>query len=186
MPANDTNPRIPPLQEHEWGDKAAELLRPFVEHGSLLNIHRTLARHPDLARRWFVFGNHTMIKSTLLPREREMIILRIGYLCGSLYEWSQHVRIARDLGMSDDEIRAAKTGPDTPGLGETDRHLLRAVDELHADSVIAEETWDALSQRFSTEQMMDIVFTIGNYNLLAMALNSFGVPVDEGLPGWEI
>ena len=93
-------------------------------------VFKTLANHPDLMRRWLVFANHVLGKSTLAVRERELLILRIGYLCRSGYEWGQHVLIARAAGMSDAEIRSAKTGPDTPGLAELDRLLLQAADEL--------------------------------------------------------
>ena len=92
-------------------------------------------------RRWLVFANHILGKSTLAVRERELIILRIGYLCQSEYEWGQHVVIAREAGMTDDEIRLAKTGPDTEGISELDRLLLQATDELHADAHVSDATW---------------------------------------------
>ncbi len=88
--------------------------------------------------------------------------------------------------MSDAEIRSAKTGPDTPGLAEFDRLLLRATDELHADAHVSDATWAGLCEHLSTEQLMDLVFTVGQYNLVSMALNSFGVQLDEGLPGWDV
>jgi alkylhydroperoxidase family enzyme len=152
----------------------------------VLNIFRTLAHHPDLMRRWLVFGNHILGKSTLPARERELLILRIGFLCQSGYEWGQHVLIARREGMSDDEIRSAKSGSTTAELPEVDRLLLRAAEELHADAFISDPTWQGLSEHFSTEQLMDIVFTVGQYNLVSMALNSFGVQADPGLPTFDI
>ena len=88
--------------------------------------------------------------------------------------------------MSDDEIRAAKTGPDTPGISALDRLLLQATDELHADAHVSDATWQALSEHLTTQQLMDLVFTVGQYNLVSMALNSFGVQPDEGLPGWDV
>ena len=112
--------------------------------------------------------------------------MRIGYLCKAGYEWGQHVQVARRYGMSDDEIRSAKSGPGTPGLSELDSLLLQATDELHADSFVSDPTWNALARHLSTEQLMDLVFTVGQYNLVSMALNSFGVQADEGLPGWDI
>lgn len=179
-------PRIPPLANDEWNDEAKEIMRPFVEQGRVFNIFRTLAHHPELARRWMVFANHILGKSTLDPRDREMLILRIGYLCQAGYEWGQHVQISRDLGMSDEEIRLCKTGPDTQGISDRDRLLLSAVDELHNDAHVADATWAGLSEHFNTQQMMDIVFTVGQYNLVSMVLNSFGVQLDEGLPGWDV
>ena len=179
-------PRIPPLEAEQWNATAREAMAPFVKAGSAFNIFKTLTNHSDLMKRWMVFANHVLFKSTLAPRERELVILRIGYLCKAGYEWGQHVLVARQAGMSDDEIRSAKTGPSTPGLAELDRLLLQATDELHADAFITDTTWNALARHLDTKQLMDVVFAVGQYNLVSMALNSFGVQPDAGLPGWDI
>ena len=179
-------PRIPPLEAEQWNATAREAMVPFVKAGSDFNIFKTLTNHSDLMKRWLVFANHVLFKSTLAPRERELVILRIGYLCKAGYEWGQHVLVARQAGMSDDEIRSAKTGPTTPGLSELDRLLLQATDELHADAFITDATWHALARHLDTRQLIDVVFAVGQYNLVSMALNSFGVQPDAGLPGWEI
>ena len=179
-------PRIPPLESAQWNDTAREAMQPFVKAGSDFNIFKTMTNHPDLMKRWMVFANHVLFKQSLAPRERELLILRIGYLCKAGYEWGQHVQVARRYGMSDDEIRSAKTGPSTPGLSELDRLLLQATDELHADAFVTDTTWQALARHLNTEQLMDLVFTVGQYNLVSMALNSLGVQPDEGLPGWDI
>ncbi|MFV2089048.1 MAG: carboxymuconolactone decarboxylase family protein [Pseudomonadales bacterium] len=181
-----SEPRIPALAESDWNEKVEALMKPFVARGSVLNIFRTMANHPDLARRWMVFGNHVLGKSTLAIRERELVILRIGYLCQSGYEWGQHVLISREAGMTEAEIRSAKTGPDTADLSELDRLLFAATDELYKDAHITDTTWSELSRFLSRQQMMDLVFTVGQYNLVSMALNSFGVQADEGLPGWDV
>ena len=181
-----SEPRIPALEPDQWNAAAQEIMAPFVKQGRTFNIFKTLCNHPDLAKRWLVFGNHILGKSTLPVRERELVILRIGYLCQSGYEWGQHVLIAREGGMTDAEIRSCKTGPSTPGLSDLDRLLLTATDELHADAHISDDTWNALAARLTREQMMDLVFTVGQYNLVSMALNSFGVQPDAGLPGWDV
>jgi 4-carboxymuconolactone decarboxylase len=179
-------PRVKPLEADEWDEQAREVMAPFVAQGRVFNIFKTLAHHPDLMRRWLVFANHVLGKSTLGVRERELVILRIGYLCQAGYEWGQHVEIARRAGMTDDEIRSAKTGPETPGIPELDRLLLQATDELHADAHISDATWAGLSNELTTQQLMDLVFTVGQYNLVSMALNTLGVQLDEGLPGWDV
>ena len=181
-----SEPRIAALEASEWSDEAREIMQPFVRQGRIFNIFKTLTNHPALAKRWMVFANHILGKSTLSERDRELVILRIGYLCQAGYEWGQHVLIAREAGMSDDEIRSCKTGPETPGLSELDKLLLTATDELHGDAHVSDATWAGLSQHYNTQQMMDLVFTIGQYNLVSMALNSFGVQPDEGLPGWDV
>ncbi|MFW6093738.1 MAG: carboxymuconolactone decarboxylase family protein [Pseudomonadota bacterium] len=181
-----SEPRIAPLEEDQWNEQARQVMQPFLEQGPVLNIFKTLAHHPDLMRRWLVFANHILGKSTLAARERELVILRIGYLCRAGYEWGQHVEIARRAGMSDDEIRSAKAGPESPGLPELDRWLLAATDELHRDAHVSDATWAGLAQHLTTQQLMDVVFTVGQYNLVSMALNSFGVQPDAGLPGWDV
>ena len=181
-----SKPRIHPLEEDEWSDAARDSMRPFVESGNDHNIFKTLTNHPDLMRRWMVFANHILFKQTLPLRERELVILRIGYLCQAGYEWGQHVIIARKAGMTEEEIRSAKTGPETLGISELDRLLMRATDELHSDAFISDETWNELTLHLDTQQLMDLIFTVGQYNLVSMALNSLGVQADEGLPNWDI
>jgi 4-carboxymuconolactone decarboxylase len=174
-------PRIPPLEANDWNESAREMMKPFADSGRDYNIFKTLAHHPDLAKRWMVFANHVLGKSSLPERERELVILRIGHLCRAGYELAQHKSISRYLGMSEAEIKSAETGPDTDGLADLDRLLLQATDELHSDAFITDATWQRLSEHLSTEQLMDLVFTVGQYNLVSMALNSFGVQLDEGL-----
>ena len=178
--------RIDPLDAEQWNDSAKESMQPFVDADSDFNIFKTMTNHPDLMRRWMVFANHVLFKSSLPFREKELLILRIGYLCQAGYEWGQHVQVARNGGVSDEDIRLAKSGPETPGISVVDALLLTAADELHSDAFISDATWGGLSEHFDTKQMMDIVFTVGQYYLVSMALNSFGVQLDDGLPGWDI
>lgn len=146
--------------------------------GTPLNIFGTLAHHPDLLRRWLVFAAHVLSKNTLPERDREVLILRTGWNCRSRYEFSQHVVIGRRCGITDDEIAQIKTGT-LPGW---DGVLLRAADELHSDSSLSDATWAALGERYSTEQLLDVVATVGNYHLVAMFLNSTQVELDPGVP----
>src|SRR5262249_28043498 len=144
----------------------------------------TLARHPKLLKRWLVFANHVLVKSTLPPRDRELLILRTGYRCKSEYEWGQHVAIARHVGLTEEEIRRVTKGPDEPGWAPHDALLLHAADELHDEHVMSEGTWKSLSEGYDVRQMMDVVFTVGQYTLVAMALNTLGVQRDEGVVGF--
>jgi 4-carboxymuconolactone decarboxylase len=178
-------PRIRALPPEEWDEEAKDAFA-SVSAGPnplpALNIFRTLANHAKLAKRWLVFGNHILGKNTLPPREREIVILRIGWLCRAEYEWSQHVVIGKREGLSDDEIRRIGVGPEAAGWSELDRALLRATDELWNDAFVSDATWKDLSRSLNTQQLMDLVFTVGQYNLVSMALNSFGVQLDPGLP----
>ena len=145
-------PRLVPLPD---GEIDPEVRERFGD-GEILNIFRTLAHHPKLLKRWLVFGNHVLSKSSLSARDREILILRIGWLCRAGYEWGQHVLIALRCGLNEEEVERITRGPDAPGWSDTDRLLLRATDELHADAFITDATWKALAERFSQEQLIDL------------------------------
>jgi alkylhydroperoxidase family enzyme len=184
MPMAATAPRVTPLPPAEWDDEARRMLEATQMGGRVLNIFATLVRHPDLLRRWLVFGTHVLIKSTLGARERELLILRTGWNCRAEYEWGQHVVIGRQCGLGDEEIRRIAAGPEAPGWDPFEAALLRAADELHRDSRIGDATWQALSARYDTRQLLDVIFTVGQYTLVSMALNTLGVQRDEGIPGF--
>jgi alkylhydroperoxidase family enzyme len=173
-------PRVPPLPIDEMDDE----IRQRIGDGPVLNIFRTLAQHPKLLKRWLVFGSHVLGRSSLGAREREILILRIGYLCRSAYEWGQHVKIALGSGLTQTEIDAIPAGPDAPGARwtELERALLRAADELHEDCFVSDATWATLAKHLDTQQLMDVIFTVGQYNMVAMALNTLGVQPEPGLP----
>ena len=182
-----SKPRIEPLPEAQWNEEvrtAVEPARVNVGRGKVPNILATIARHPKLLKRWNVFGNHVLFKSTLPARDREILILRIGWLCRSGYEWGQHVIIGRRAGLTDADFERIRAGADAPGWSAFESALLRAADELHQDAFISDATWHALAARYDTQQLMDVVFTVGQYNLVSMALNTFGVQLDDGVEGF--
>ncbi len=152
-------------------------------NGQVVNIFRVLMQHPKLVRAWSKFASYILSdQQTLAAREREIVILRIGWLNQAPYEWEQHVRIAKAAGLTDDEIERIGKGTQA-GWNKHDAALIQAADDLFENSVVSDDTWKTLSERYNTEQMMDVVFTIGQYNLVSWALNSFGVPLDDYLPG---
>lgn len=177
-------PRVAPLPEVEWDAETKEILEGLRRDGQVYNIFATLARHPKLLKKWLVFGNHVLFKSTLPAREREMVILRMGWLCRGEYEWGHHVAIGKAAGLTSDEIRRIANGPDASGWSPFEASLLRAADELHADSFISDSTWKALAARYGTEQLLDLIFACGEYKLVCMALNSCGVQLEEGYEGF--
>jgi len=156
------------------------MLATLKRDGQVFNIFSTLARHPALLRRWLVFGNHVLGKSTLPARERELAILRTGWLCRAEYEWGHHVAIGKEAGVSVDEIKRVTRGASDPEWRPSETALLRAVDELHTDSFISDATWKTLAQRYNEQQLMDLIFTVGQYKLVCMALNSLGVQLEDG------
>lgn len=185
-------PRLEPKPADEWDDRTRELLGATGTPGDgTINIFATLAHHPDLLRRWLVFGSHVLAKSTLSTRHRELLILRVGWLCRAPYEWGQHVEIARRAGITDDEIARIAEGPDAPGWDPFEATLLRAVDELHSDQTLTDATWlaltgepaltgeSALAEQYDSQQVLDLIFTVGQYTLVSMALNATGVERDD-------
>ena len=175
-------PRIPPISRSEASEEQKQLLGDATRPP--LNVIATLARHPELAQAWLGFARYVLAENSLPARDREILILRIGWLCQSEYEWGQHSRLARSAGLTDDEIRRVAKGPDAPGWSEHERALLRAADELRTDAFIHDGTWAELDESYTTEQLMDVVFTVGEYNLVSMALRTFGVQREEGVEGF--
>jgi 4-carboxymuconolactone decarboxylase len=178
-------PRIPTKPKDELDGITRDAFDTFLDPERWPNVFATLAQHPALCQGWIPFARHVLStsSSTISIRDREIVILRIGFLCQAEYEWAQHVRLARKEGFSEQEIEQIKAGPDADGVSEQDALLLRATDQLHQKAKISDDVWQALTAYYNTQQMMDIVFAVGNYNLVSMALNSFGVQLDEGLKG---
>jgi alkylhydroperoxidase family enzyme len=185
MAPRPSSPRLSPLERESASEAAREQLDRHATGGRVLNIFRTLAHHPDLLRRWSVFATHVLNKSTLSPRERELAILRTGWLCGSEYEWGQHVLIGLRDGLDDGDVRRLADGPEAAGWTPGERDLLRAVDQLHEKQRIEDDTWQRLAERLSTQQLLDLVFAVGQYTLVCMALRTLGVERDAGVPGFE-
>ena len=177
-------PRIRPLTPSEWNEETREQMETLRRDGQVFNIFSTLARHPQLLKRWLVFGNHVLTKSSLPPRDREIVILRMGWQCRAEYEWGHHVAIGKQAGLSDDDIRRIAAGPDAPGWDAFEAMLLRAVDELNVNTCIGDATWNALSARYGTQQLLDLIFTAGQYKMVSMALNSAGVQLEAGFEGF--
>jgi 4-carboxymuconolactone decarboxylase len=171
-------PRVLPLDESEWTPEQRELLTGGTTR-PVLNIFRTLVRHPDLYRKWSAFGRQVLAHSTLDARTRELVILRTGHLCRSPYEFHQHTRIGKRAGITDAEIERIKLGASAPGWTPLEQICLTATDELHSEQRVSDATWSELSRHFDTKQLIDLVFVIGQYTLVSMALNSLGVQIES-------
>lgn len=180
-----SQPRIRPLAPEDWSAEQAEVLAPLggggvIPAGPVLNIFRTMAHAPKALKAFLAWGNYVLSKKNdLPPREREIVILRTGFLCRSGYEWTQHAEIGRRCGLTDDEIQRLKAGA-AAGWSPADAALIQATDELHHDQFISTPTWKALLAHFSEKRAMDVVFTAGQYTQVSMLLNTFGVQLDEG------
>jgi len=183
--AEPTRPlRIAPVPPAERSGQIRELLdHARVGTGPDANIFTTLVRAPGLYRRWLPFGGK-LLAGKLPPRDRELLILRTGWNCRAEYEWAQHARIALDCGLTTEDIRRVVLDPATAGWAPFDGTLLRAADELHLSSTVTERTWSEMADRYDTEQLIEVPMLVGHYHLVAMALNTFGVELDDGLTGF--
>lgn len=178
-------PRVKPLPETEWTEEQKTILEYYRrKSGKIYNIFLTQARHPELMKKWRTFSDYILNQSTLPERDREMLILRIGWLCRSEYEFGQHSRIGEKTGLTPEEIVTITKGPDSPGWDPFEAALLRAADELHSEAFISDATWKALSERYSEKQKLDLVMTVGQYNMVSMFLNTCGVQLDSKLAGF--
>jgi alkylhydroperoxidase family enzyme len=126
-----------------------------------------------------------LLAGKLPARERELLILRTGWRCQSVYEWGQHVLIGRHAGLTDAEIERLKDGPDAPGWDPFDAALVRAADELHDDGCITDATWATLCERYDVEQLIEVPMVVGQYHLVSYTLNSLGVQREPGVPGFD-
>ena len=172
-----TKARIAPIQDSEMTEEQRAALKTMG--GPPLNIFRTLLHAPKALSRFLEWGGYVLSRrNSLPPREREIVILRIGYLCKSGYEFTQHTRIGLQEGLSQDEINKIKAG--AAGWAAPEAALIRACDELHGDQFISDATWAELGKHFDEKQRMDLVFTVGQYTQVSMILNTFGVQLDAG------
>jgi 4-carboxymuconolactone decarboxylase len=168
-----SEPRIPPLSLEKFSDEQAAIAGDHARY----NFARVMVQHPELYKSFIPFAEQLMRRSSLPAREREILLLRTLALCHESYEAPHHALIARQMGLSDSEITAARAGGD--GLTAFEQALLRAAEELVADHCIGDTTWRILAQRYSQSQLMEVVFLVGEYTMSAMATNSFGIPVED-------
>ncbi|MCH7958946.1 MAG: carboxymuconolactone decarboxylase family protein [Candidatus Hydrogenedentes bacterium] len=181
FPVAAEEPRLAPLPESEWTAEQRAVIEPLKQDGGVLNIFSTMGRNPALFEAFLEYGGYLLNASTLPARDREILILRTGWLCQARYEWAQHARIALALGMSEKEIHNIAVGPDAKEWTDFERVLLNVADELHYDSMISDATWEALSAKYSTDQLLDAIMTVGQYNQVSMLLNSLRIQLEEGV-----
>jgi alkylhydroperoxidase family enzyme len=176
-----TPPRIPPLRETEWTADIRAVFGQAGQTGPPSNGFMILARHPALLKSVMPFVAYIGYESGLAPRHRELLVLRTAWLGRAPYLWAQHAAIARRAGFTPNELHRVAEGPAAGGWDPFESILLRTVDELHVNSFITDETWNALAERYDRPLLLDALFTVAEYTMLAGVVNSLGVEPDEGL-----
>jgi 4-carboxymuconolactone decarboxylase len=145
------------------------------------NVFRTFARNPPADALRNAVGRHIRDETSLPPRSRELVIMRVGVLCLSEYEWAAHSRIGRQVGLNDADIARIVAGPASPGGDALEVLLLRAADELYRDDAVADDTWAALASRLTLPQLLDTLITVGGFRSASFAINSAGVQLDGNM-----
>jgi 4-carboxymuconolactone decarboxylase len=173
--------RISPLAADET--VPPELAAVPGREGPPLNIFRTLARNEPLFKAFTRLGGHLLRRGGVPAREREIVILRVGWRCGSEYEFGQHTVIGRAAGLTDDEVRRI-AAEGISGWSDDDAALLAMSDELCSEDVVSDETWKKLSARWSDEDLLELLVLAGYYRLVSGMLNSAGVALEPTTPGW--
>jgi alkylhydroperoxidase family enzyme len=181
-----THPRIEPIDLDDVTDDELRttLGGALTLDGRPLNIFGVLGHHPKLLKRFNLFGGFLLNKGLIPEREREIVILRIGWNARAVYEFGQHTVIGRRCGLSDEEITALTRAPDEHEWSDDDRTLIAMADDLSTDDCVSDATWAALSTRWSDAELVELLVVAGFYRLVSGFLNSAGVQLDAGVPGF--
>ncbi|WP_406642027.1 carboxymuconolactone decarboxylase family protein [Amycolatopsis sp. WGS_07] len=170
-----TTPRIPPLALDEMDPEQQKLAKLGAD-----TVIQVLARAPEVMQASGALGAYLLSQGKLHPRIRELAILRVALRCDAPYEWANHAPAALGGGATESEI-AALSEPDAVWPPEDDA-VLRAVDELCANIFVSDETWADLAATRDHAEIIEVLFLVGYYRMMAGFLNSAGVPVKPGQP----
>ncbi len=152
--------------------------------GTPLNIFGTIAHHPRLLKRFINFAGLFLNKGLLPAREREIVILRVGWNCQSVYEFGQHTVISQRVGLSLIEIEALTKKSNEYPWSDRDKTLIAMSDDLCNDNCVSESTWKKLAADWKEDQLIELVMVAGTYRLVSGFLNTMGVELDQDTPGW--
>ncbi|MEE6176580.1 carboxymuconolactone decarboxylase family protein [Mycobacterium sp. 050134] len=179
-----TTPRVPPLPLDEAKAAADEAAVP--DYMAELSIFQVLLNHPPLARAINDLLATMLWHGSLDPRLRELAIMRIGWLTGCDYEWTQHWRVASRLGVTHDDLLAVRDWPSHAGFGAAERAVLAATDDVVRDGLVSERSWAACDRELGGDAtvLVELVTAIGAWRMVASLLRSLQVPLEEGVSSW--
>lgn len=178
-----SHPRIEPLPS-DAAHRSAEDAR-IADVMADLNVFRVLLRHPQLARSVDRMLAQLLWRNTLDARLRELVIMRVGWLTGSVYEWTQHWRVAMQLGVEPDDLLGVRDWERYDAFGLTERAVLAATDETVRDGKVSDETWAACVGALDDEHaLLELVAAIGWWRMIASVLETLRVPLEDGVEPW--
>jgi alkylhydroperoxidase family enzyme len=181
--------RIEPLRQEDFDDEARALMITvreslgISEHSVMPEAFGTMLKHPGLYRCQMEMGIQLLGNGVLSPRERELAVLRVGWLCRAPYEWSQHVDIAKRYGVTAEEIERATHGSSAPGWTEHEAAIVRGVEELLGDQSISDDTWNVLARTWTERQLLEFPTLVGYYVAIAYSQNSLRMRLNAGKKG---
>lgn len=186
-----SGPRVAPLGPDERTPEQQQLIesaRPPAEiqrqkGGDDTEWVEIMARHPVLFAAHMQFAQKFMAGGALSPRDRELAVLRLAWVSGAPFEWGGHVAIAKACGVSSDEVADVIEGAEAQGWSLHESALLRAAEELHADTMISDGTWADLSAGLDDRQLIELVMLIGHYKTVAYYQNALRLRLPEGNEG---
>ena len=167
--------RVPYLNPSDLAPENRDLLARNV------NLYRALTHSPDATRSFQGVAQYIRYHSKLDPRLRELAILQVGYSSKSPYAYSHHIRIGRDFGVTDDDIRGivADTNGASTGFSALEKAVLKAAREMTAQPSLSDETYDELKQGLDNERIVDLLMVISFYCGVVRLLASLQIDVEE-------
>lgn len=181
-PATLSSPRLSPLSEAQWTDVHKGIVAKYAANGRPGNALRTLLHIPDLADNLMSFQAYQMNGSTLAPRHREILILRTSWLLNNENLWSEHVSLARTVGLAAAEIRRVAEGADAKGWSPFESTLLRLADQLFRNAFVNDALYKALTAEYDLHHTMDAIMTVNNFTTLGLLYNALGIQPDAWNP----
>jgi alkylhydroperoxidase family enzyme len=174
-------PRIPPIEPKDWTPEQRKRFDPNGTGQRAANVFVTFVRNPPADRLRGPINQHILNGTTLSVRQRETLLMRIGVLCRSEYEWAAHSRLGRRAGMTDADVERIIAGPQSGGGDPLEVALLQATDDLYRDDRVSDDTWSTLAKTLDTKQLLDVLIAVGGYRATSMAINSAGVQLDANM-----
>ena len=177
-------PRIDLLSLEEAANAAGSA--GISEQMAALSVFRVLLRHPAVASELASTLTTLLFRGNKLDaRLRELIIMRIGWRTGSVYEWTQHWRVARGLDIPEADLAATRDWRGAANLSEADRAVLQATDDTLDQGMISNATWKACCLHLATEaERIELVVAIGNWTMFSQLLKSLRIPLEDGVEAW--
>jgi 4-carboxymuconolactone decarboxylase len=181
-------PRIAPLPNEGIGQATWDLVNAIRASAGappaviMPDYMRMALKHPEIFRCQMDMGN-VLYNGEIPARERELAVLRCGWLCRAPYEWGQHVTIGKRIGLSQEEIERTMAGSSAPGWSEHDEAIVRGVEELLGDHALSDATWETLAKSWTEQQLIEFPMMVGQYVATAFVQNSLRVPMEPGNPG---